>query len=260
MAILNLTPDSFYETSRIKDMEALLARARQAIAEGADILDVGAESTRPGSSPLSAEDEQARLLPGLRALRMEFPSALLSADTRHATTAAAALEAGAEIINDVSGLGDPDMGPLLARTGVAAILMHHRGDFASMQHLPPLEDPVATVQAGLEDMLAKARAAGVRDDQLVLDPGFGFGKNLDQNLPLLAHMDWFHALRRPLLAGVSRKSFLRPPEGDAGPEARLAASLAAATAAVLAGAHVLRVHDVAETAAAVRLADRLLTV
>ncbi|MGH9519468.1 MAG: dihydropteroate synthase [Terriglobales bacterium] len=260
MAILNLTPDSFYATSRIEGTGALLTRARQAVAEGADMLDVGAESTRPGAAPLTAAAEQARLLPGIRTLRKEFPTALLSADTRHAATAAAAIEAGADIINDVSGLGDPEMGPLLARTGAAAILMHHRGDFASMQHLPPLVDLVTTVLAGLAAILAGARAAGVGDDQIVLDPGFGFGKNLDQNLPLLTHFERLHELGRPLLAGVSRKSFLQPPEGDSGPEDRLPASLAAATAAVLAGAHILRVHDVGATASAARFADRLLLV
>lgn len=258
MAILNLTADSFYPASRIADEATLLARAKAALVEGADILDLGAESTRPGSTPLTPEEEQMRLLPALRTLRREFPEALLSADTRHAATAAAALDHGADIINDVSGLDDPAMAPLLAGTGAAAILMHHRGDFATMQHLAPLVDPVAAVQAGLAAILARARAAGCRAEALVLDPGFGFGKNLGQNLPLLRHLDRLHALGRPLLVGLSRKSFLRPPEGDSGPQDRLSASLAAATAAVLAGAHVLRVHDVAATAAAVRFADRLL--
>lgn len=258
MAILNLTPDSFYPASRIENEAALLARAWQALAEGADILDLGAESTRPGSSPLEAEAEQARLLPSLRALRRAFPEALLSADTRHAATAAAALDQGTDIINDVSGLDDPAMAPLLARTGAAAILMHHRGTFASMQNLPPLADPVEAVREGLDTILVRARQAGVGEDHLVLDPGFGFGKNLGQNLPLLRQLDCFHALGRPLLAGLSRKSFLRPEGGDTGPEDRLFASLAAATAAVLAGAHILRVHDVAPTAAAAGLVDRLL--
>lgn len=261
MAILNLTPDSFYAPSRATFTQeaAVVERARAALEAGADLLDLGGESTRPGAAAVPPEDEQRRLLPALRRLRQEFPAARLSVDTRHAATAAAALEAGAAIVNDVSGLEDAAMGGVLAARSAGTVLMHLRGEFSTMHQLPRLEDPLGTVRAGLEAILARARMAGVAEEAVVLDPGFGFGKNLDENLPLLSRLDELHALDRPLLAGLSRKSFLRPPAGDSGPEDRLPASLAAAAAAVLAGVHILRVHDVAESLAAARFADRLLT-
>lgn len=259
MAILNLTPDSFYAASRVApgDPEAVVRRCVEAVEAGADILDLGAESTRPGSQPLSAEQEQARLLPALGAVRRALPEAVLSVDTRHAATAAAALDAGADILNDVSGGGDGDMLPSLARSRCGVVLMHTRGEFATMQKLPPLENPRATVEAGLEALAARALAADIDRERVVLDPGFGFGKNMDENFPVLAGLDRLHALGHPLLVGLSRKSFLRG-DRQAAPEQRLAASLAGATAAVLAGAHLVRVHDVRPTIEAVRIADRLL--
>ncbi|HXR96817.1 MAG TPA: dihydropteroate synthase [Terriglobales bacterium] len=252
MAILNLTPDSFYAPSRLG--ANFVEAARAALDQGADILDLGAESTRPGATPLSPADEAARLLPALVTVRRAFPDALLSVDTRHTSTAAAALDSGADIINDVTALEDPAMAPLLARAGCGAILMHHRGDFATMHRLPDLADPLATVHAGLAAIRDRALAAGIAPDQIALDPGFGFGKNLDQNFPVLAGLDLLHALGAPLVAGLSRKSFL----GPGAPEQRLPATLAASTAALLAGAHILRVHDVAATRAAAAVADRLL--
>ncbi len=259
MAILNLTPDSFFAPSRAQPaaLDSVVERAGATLAAGADILDLGAESTRPGSHPLAPDAEQARLLPALAAVRRGFPHALLSADTRHAATARAALDAGADIINDVSGGADPAMLPLLATASCGVVLMHCRGEFATMQHLPALADPLGEVLAGLGEIVERAAAAGIGADRVVLDPGFGFGKNLDENFPLLAGLDRLLALGRPLLTGLSRKSFLRGVSGS-GPEYRLPASLAAATAAILAGAHLVRVHDVAATIAASRLADHLL--
>lgn len=258
MAIVNLTPDSFYAASRQGGApEAVVEAAAAALAAGADVVDVGAESTRPGALPVEPELEQARLLPSLAALRRALPQALLSVDTRHASTAAAALEAGADIINDVSGGADPAMLPLLAQASCGIVLMHCRGEFTTMHRLPPLADPLGEVQAGLTAIAARAAAAGIAPERLMLDPGFGFGKNLDENYPLLAGLDQLQALARPLLAGLSRKSFLRGP-ATVEPEARLPASLAAATAAILAGAHMIRTHDVAATAAAARVGDRLL--
>lgn len=259
MAIVNLTPDSFYAASRMAPGEpkAVVKHCLDAIEAGADILDLGAESTRPGSSPLSPEQEQARLLPALEAVRRALPEALLSVDTRHAITAAAALDSGADIINDVSGGADPEMRARLARSQCGVVLMHTRGEFATMQKLPPLEDPLATVETGLAAIAERAHAAGIDRERAMLDPGFGFGKNLDENFPVLAGLDRLHGLGHGLLVGVSRKSFLRSSR-DSGPEMRLPASLAAATAAALAGAHVLRVHDVAATVDAARVADRLL--
>lgn len=257
MAIVNLTPDSFYPASRVTGLAALAHAAGEALAAGADILDLGAESTRPGAEPVPSAEEQERLLPGLAAVRRQFPQALLSADTRHPDTARRALDAGADIINDVTGLEAPEMAALVAASGCGAVLMHHRGAFASMHRLPPLADPLGTVLAELRAARDRALAAGVRAEQLMLDPGFGFGKHLDENFPLLAGLEAFAALDAPLLVGLSRKSFLRAAPTGA-PEHRLAASLAAATAAALAGAHCVRVHDVAETVAAMRVADRVL--
>ncbi len=257
MAIINTTPDSFYTGSRQPDVAAVVSAAASAAADGADVIDLGGESTRPGAQPVSLEDEQARLIPAIAAVRQALPGVLISADTRHAATAERALAVGADIINDVTGLEDPGMAALIARSGCGAVLMHHRGEFATMQRLPPLADPLGCVRAGLEAIAERARGAGIAREQIVLDPGFGFGKNLDENLPVLARLDELHTLGYPLLAGLSRKSFLRASPGQ-GPEHRLEASLAAATAAALAGAHLLRVHDVGATRAAVAFADRLL--
>jgi dihydropteroate synthase len=257
MAIINATPDSFYAGSRQPDAAGVVSAASSAVADGADVIDLGGESTRPGSQPVSLEEEQARLIPAIAAVRKALPEALISADTRHAATAERALAAGADIINDVTGLENPDMANLIARSGCGAVLMHHRGEFATMQRLPPLADPLGCVREGLEAIAARARAAGIEAEQIVLDPGFGFGKNLTENLPVLGRLDELHALGYPLLAGLSRKSFLRAAP-EQGPEHRLEASLAAATAAVLAGAHLLRVHDVGPTRGAVAVADSLL--
>lgn len=258
LAILNLTPDSFYPASRTPpDPAAVCAAGAAALAAGADILDCGAESTRPGALPLSPEEEQARLLPALAALRRQFPQALLSADTRHAATARAALQAGADIINDVSGLADPALAGVCAASPCGLVLMHSRGDFATMHHLPPLADPLATVAEGLAAILERAAAAGIAAERIVLDPGFGFGKNLHENFPLLAGLDHLHRFARPLCAGLSRKSFLRLHPGQP-PADRLPASLAAATAAALAGAHLIRTHDPAPTRQALHCADALL--
>lgn len=257
MAVLNLTPDSFYAPSRTgADTAAIVAAAQRAAAEGADLLDLGAESSRPGATPLDPAAEQRRLLPALAAVRRALPQALISVDTRHADTAAAALEAGADVINDVSGLEDAAMGGVLARSHCGVVLMHHRGEFKTMHQLPPLADPLACVREGLATIVARAAAAGIAGVRLMLDPGFGFGKNLDENFSLLDGLACLHEFGRPLLVGLSRKSFLRR-EPSQPPEQRLPASLAAAVIAVLAGAHLVRVHDVEPTREAMRLADRL---
>lgn len=258
MAVLNITQDSFYSASRLAGAEEALAAATAAREAGADILDLGAESTRPGAVPLAPEAERERLLPALAAIRERFPEALISVDTRHAETARAALAAGADIVNDVEGLADPALAELVRASGCGVVLMHHRGDFATMHRLPPLEDPVGCVRQGLADLLARAQAAGVAADQIVLDPGFGFGKNLRENYPLFAHFAGWHAFARPLLAGVSRKSFLGEVLGGVPPDQRLFATVAAVTAAILAGAHIVRVHDVAPCRDAARVADAIL--
>lgn len=268
MAVLNLTPDSFYSASRSVGPDALLAAAEAALAAGADILDLGAESTRPGAQPLAVEEELGRLIPSLAALRRRWPQAWISADTRHAQVARAALDAGADIINDVSGLGagggagaaaGDALAAVIAAAGCGAVLMHARGDFATMHRLPPLADVVGTVHQDLLAITAHAAAAGIPAANIVVDPGFGFGKNGEENWTLLAGLSRLRTLGFPVLAGLSRKSFIGRVLADAPPEQRLFGTVAAVTAAVLHGADIVRVHDVAAARDAVRVADAVRT-
>ena len=268
MAVLNLTPDSFYPASRSPGPDALLAAAEAALAAGADILDLGAESTRPGAQPLAVEEELGRLIPSLAALRRRWPQAWISADTRHAQVARAALDAGADIINDVSGLGagggaggaaGDALAAVIAAAGCGAVLMHSRGDFATMHRLPPLADVVGTVHQDLLAITAHAAAAGIPAANIVVDPGFGFGKNGEENWTLLAGLSRLRTLGFPVLAGLSRKSFIGRVLADAPPEQRLFGTVAAVTAAVLHGADIVRVHDVAAARDAVRVADAVRT-
>jgi dihydropteroate synthase len=238
--------------------------------EGAEILDLGAESTRPGSNVsasgavVSAEEEQARLLPVLEGILKAQPHAVVSVDTYKAATARAAVKAGAEIINDVSGLlWDAEMATVCAEAGCGVILMHTRGRPEEWRSLPPLtaDEVLETVRAGLAASMAAATAAGIERAAIVLDPGYGFGKSFDENYVLLARQAELLALERPLLAGVSRKSFLgrrlAPLFGgsDAPVNARETASVAALTAAILHGASIVRVHAVRAAVEAARIAD-----
>jgi dihydropteroate synthase len=268
MGILNITPDSFSDGGQYLDPAAALDHAMAMLDDGADILDLGGESTRPGSAPIAPAEEQARVLPVLRGILAARPAAVVSIDTYHAETARLAIEAGAEIVNDVSGLlWDPAMAAACAALGCGLVLMHTRGRPQQWRTQPALahDEVVPMVLGGLRERSDAALAAGVNSDSLVLDPGFGFGKVLDENYPLLAGLDELHALGFPILAGVSRKSFLRPRQA-AGPAARPAhtasqaelPSAAASTAAILAGAHILRVHDVRAARAAAGVADRIL--
>lgn len=268
MAVFNLTPDSFYPASRSAGPDALLAAAEAALAAGADILDLGAESTRPGAQPLAVEEELGRLIPSLAALRRRWPQAWISADTRHAQVARAALDAGADIINDVSGLGagggaggaaGDALAAVIAAAGCGAVLMHARGDFATMHRLPPLADVVGTVHQDLLAITAHAAAVGIPAANIVVDPGFGFGKNGEENWTLLAGLSRLRTLGFPVLAGLSRKSFIGRVLADAPPEQRLFGTVAAVTAAVLHGADIVRVHDVAAARDAVRVADAVRT-
>jgi dihydropteroate synthase len=252
MGIVNLTPDSFHPASRRPAAGDAVSTALAQFASGADLVDLGAESTRPGSRPVPPDEEQARLLPALRALRRRT-DAPVSVDTRHADTARRALELGADVINDVSaGRDDPGMLPLAARAGCGLVLMHMRGDPASMQRNPRYDDVVAEVGAFLADRAAAAEAAGVAPARIAVDPGIGFGKTLDHNLRLLAELRRV-AGTRPLLVGASRKRFIEFLTG-APVEDRLPGSLAALAAARWAGAAVVRVHDVA---ASVQFLDTL---
>jgi dihydropteroate synthase len=258
MGILNLTPDSFSDGGLWDEPERAVERGLRMLAEGADLLDLGAESTRPGGGvygegarTVPAEEEAERLLPVLEALRRET-AAPLSVDTRKGRVARLALAAGADLINDVSALADPELAGAVAAAGCPLVLMHSRGELASMQKSIHFRDVVGEVRSELALAMDRAEAAGIPAGQLVLDPGIGFGKTAEQNLALIARFDELAALGRPLLVGASRKSFIaraaaRPGAPAPAPGERLGGSLAAVAWAAALAAAVVRVHDVAET-------------
>jgi len=257
MGILNVTPDSFSDGGRYLDSDAAVRRGRDLLEQGADLLDIGGESTRPGAEEVPAEEERKRVEPVVRALRSAAPDALLSIDTSKASVATTALNAGADILNDVTaGRGDSDMLPLAAETGAGLVLMHMRGTPRTMQTAPRYDDVVAEVKRFLEERMAAALEAGVAEEQLVLDPGIGFGKTLEHNLELIARLSELSELGRPLLLGVSRKRWLGTITGRETPD-RLAASLAGCAACIERGAHIMRVHDVIETCDTARVIDRI---
>jgi dihydropteroate synthase len=258
MGVLNVTPDSFSDGGRFAGVEAAVSRGLALFEQGADVVDVGGESTRPGAAAVPAAEEIARVAPVIRALRGRCGEGLLSVDTTKAEVARAALEAGADVVNDVSGLRfDPELGRVAAAADAPLVLMHLRGDFATMHHEPRYDDVAAELAAELGTALARADAAGVDRAQTVLDPGIGFSKDAAHSVRALARLDALHALGRPLLVGPSRKSFIGRLTG-APPEARQFGTAAAVTAAILQGAHVVRVHDVLEMAQAARVADAIL--
>jgi dihydropteroate synthase len=256
MGIVNVTPDSFSDGGRFLDPGAAVARAEQLLDEGADMVDLGAESTRPGAPAVSDDEQLRRLEPVLRALAERRPAAVVSVDTRRAVVAARALELGARVVNDVSALDDPDMAGVVAASGAGLVLMHMRGTPETMQRDTRYDDLVHEVLAQLRERRARALAAGVAAESVVFDPGIGFGKSAEGSLELLARTAELVADGVPVLVGASRKSFLARLTGDEGPPAaRVAASLAAATLAVAGGARLLRVHDVPETVRAVAVAE-----
>ena len=252
MGVLNVTPDSFSDGGDHLDPATAIAAGEQMVADGADILDIGGESTRPGSAAVTPAEEQARILPVIAGLRSA--GVPLSVDTRNAATMAAALDAGATIVNDVSALRhDPAAAAVVARRGCPVILMHMRGTPATMTALTTYGDVAADVAAELAATVASAEAAGIARVQIALDPGIGFAKTGEQNLPLLRGLGHIAALGFPLVVGVSRKRFIGTLGGQASPRNRVAGSLAAALFALSRGARILRVHDVAATAEAVRV-------
>ncbi|MFN3613026.1 MAG: dihydropteroate synthase [Rubrimonas sp.] len=255
MAIVNVTPDSFSDGGRYLDPAAATAAARLLAAEGADILDIGGESTRPGAAPVALEEETARILPVVAAVRAEL-AIPISIDTMKARVAAKALEAGATIVNDVKGfLGDPDMARVAAEHQAVSVLMHWES------HEP---DPDADIHAVVRDSLARsvdaALAAGLRQDRLILDPGIGFGKTVEQNLALIAGVGRLKAaFGLPVLIGASRKRMISAILGTRAPDERLPGTLALHAAAVMAGADVIRAHDAAEHADMLRILHALKT-
>jgi dihydropteroate synthase len=268
MGILNVTPDSFSDGGKFIQRDRAVAHAIDMLDQGADILDIGGESTRPGSkvleTGLSAEEEKRRVLPVLEDVLRERPAAILSVDTYKAEVARAALKSGAEIVNDVSALRwDPRMPAALAELGCGVVLMHTRGRPEEWRTLPPSPDIVAEVKNELIEWSQLAEAAGIASDRVVLDPGFGFGKRFEENYPLLARLGDLHELGFPLLSGTSRKSFigrtLKHGAKDAPPDQRLYGTLATVVLSVLQGAHIVRVHDVGPVVEAVKVSDQTLS-
>jgi dihydropteroate synthase len=246
MGILNVTPDSFYDGGRHDRLDRALEHAERMAKDGADIIDVGGESTRPGAEPVSLEEEMDRTIPVIEALSTRVDAAL-SIDTYKSRIAEGAVRAGAEIINDVSGLRfDPEMAGIAARLRVPVVLMHIKGTPRDMQKDPRYEDVVKEISEFLSGSLDIAQNAGIPRSQVVIDPGIGFGKTLDHNLEILRRIDEFKALRCPLLVGVSRKSSIGALLGDAPPDERLEGTLALNAYCILKGVDILRVHDVRE--------------
>ena len=257
MGILNVTPDSFTDGGRHFDPEAAVERARTLVAEGADLIDVGGESTRPGAEPVDAEEEMRRVLPVIERLGDPAAAPLVSVDTSKAAVARAALEAGAHVVNDVTALrGDPDMAGVVAERGAGLVLMHMQGTPRTMQRRPTYEDVIGDVAAFFEARRRHARRAGIADEQIVFDPGIGFGKTVGHNLELLRRLGEFARLGRPILVGPSRKSFIGTVL-DLPVEERLEGTAAAVAAAVLAGAAIVRVHDVRAMRRVARLAEAI---
>jgi dihydropteroate synthase len=242
MGVVNVTPDSFSDGGRFEEAEAALAHAHRLMEEGADILDVGGESTRPGAAPVPVEEELRRVLPVVRQLR-DVP---VSIDTRRPEVMRAALDMGASMINDVEALAAPGATDAVAGSGCAVCLMHKKGDPATMQRDPHYDDVVVEVLTFLETRMKAAVEAGIARDRIILDPGFGFGKTLQHNMELLRNLSKLTALGQPVLAGWSRKSSLGKITGRP-VEERLPASLAMALLSLQRGATILRVHDVKET-------------
>jgi dihydropteroate synthase len=253
MGILNITPDSFSDGGRFNDPDRAYARALELEEQGADIIDIGAESTKPGSHRITADEEWQRLVPILKRLRGNL-RAPLSLDTYKSEIAERALEYGVEIFNDPSGLTfDPNLAKVAANGNAGLILNHMRGQPETWAKLPPMQDPVATIMRELEATVSRARHAGVERGRIVIDPGLGFGKRKEQNAEILAHLKQLAGLDYPILVGPSRKSFLTQPSESG----TLFATAAAVTAAVLNGAHIVRVHDVKEMQAVVQVAEEI---
>jgi dihydropteroate synthase len=259
MGILNLTPDSFSDGGAFPEFGRATEHALRMLAEGAGIIDIGGESTRPGAEPLPAEEEMRRVLPVVEALLARAPDCLVSVDTSKAAVAAAALERGAAIVNDVTALrGDPAMAGTVARSGAGVVLMHMQGTPRTMQDRPEYQDVVAEVRDFLAGRLRAAVEAGIAPGCVALDPGIGFGKTAGHNLALLRELETLGPGGRPLVVGVSRKGFLSAFAGTSALADRLGPTVAATALAREKGVRVLRVHDVRPNVAALRLAEALL--
>jgi dihydropteroate synthase len=258
MGVLNVTPDSFSDGGKFLDAERAVPRALEIEREGADILDIGGESTRPGSEAISADEQLARILPVLKKIRgrLKIP---ISIDTQSAAVACAAIEAGAQLINDISALRhDPQMAALAKSAGVPVILMHMRGEPRTMQHGPFARDVMKDIADGFRHALHRAERAGLECSKILLDPGIGFGKNYKQNFEVLARLPELSKFGCPIVIGTSRKRFIGAALGNLPSEERRWGTAATVTASILGGAHIIRVHDVKEMAQVAKLTDRVL--
>ncbi len=256
MGVINVTPDSFSDGGRYLDHEAAVAHGIAQADAGADILDVGGESTRPGSEPVSPDQELTRVIPVVKRLAVET-NLPISIDTRRAQVAAAALDAGAAIVNDVSAGRDPEMFGVVRRTGAGLVLMHMHGEPQTMQEEPLDRDVVGIVHDELSERAAAAEREGVPHDSIAIDPGLGFGKSAEGSLRLMRHVDAFLDLGLPLVVGPSRKSFIGKALGDLPVDMRLEGTAGAVAYLASRGAHVIRVHDVPEMVRVVRVVDAI---
>lgn len=259
MGILNITPDSFYAGSRVPQMEQVLERAGQMLEQGADILDIGGESTRPGSDSVDGEEERSRVLPVIEALRKNYPDAIISVDTYRAATAEAALQVGADIINDISAMeADAEMPAVAVRTQAPIILMHMRGTPKNMQQNCQYQNVVQEVAVYLAQRAQFLREQGVGADKIILDPGIGFAKNVEQNLLLMRDLQTLTGFGYPVLLAASRKSTIGAVLGGIPAEERLEGTIATSLQAVYAGVQMVRVHDVKENVRAIRMLETIL--
>lgn len=257
MGVLNVTPDSFSDGGDFFDCDAAVARALEMERDGADIIDIGAESTRPGAKPLAAREELQRLLPVIEKLRGKL-AIPIAVDTRKAEVAEAAVSAGAQIVNDISALRfDKRMGEIVSQHKLAVILMHMRGDPQTMQKRPFARDVMRDVATGWREALRRARHAGIARSQILLDPGIGFGKSYHQNFQILSRLRELARLGYPIVIGSSRKAFIGDALGNTPAKDRAWGTAATVAASVLRGTHIVRVHDVKQMAQVARIADRI---
>ena len=258
MGVLNVTPDSFYDGGSFFDIGKAVCHALDMARDGADIIDVGGESTRPGADEMSAKEEIARVIPVIRAVlkKIDIP---ISVDTRKSEVADAAIRSGARIVNDVSGLRyDRQMAAVVAKNGATLIVMHMKGIPKDMQVAPRYGDVVRDIIKDLKLSIRMALAAGIKDSDIIIDPGIGFGKTCRHNLSILNRLDEFKVLKFPICVGVSRKSFIGKALGLKDPAQRLAGTIAASVTAIIRGANIIRVHDVKEAVEAARITDAIM--
>ena len=251
MGILNVTPDSFSDGGKFNSLDNALLQAEQMIEAGVSIIDIGGESTRPGAPNVSLEEELARVIPVIKAIRAKF-DVWISIDTSKAEVMRQAVEAGADLINDVRALQEPGALEAAAEANVPVCLMHMKGQPRTMQANPSYDDVLKDIEAFLQERVKSCKAVGISKEQLILDPGFGFGKTIEHNYHLLAHLEKFHTLELPILAGMSRKSMIFKLL-DKAPADCMIASITCATIAAMKGAQIIRVHDVEETLEAMKI-------